>query len=169
VTRRPDSPDENTRLRRVFHDLHDADMPAPAYESPDAATDAPAASASTARPVRKPAAGRPVRTPVFAPAAWAFAAATAACAVLLALRDGGLLHPVPGAPATPTALSADETIRLAASLTTWEAPTDFLLTTPGAEFLQSAPSLGTGTETLSGDHTDLMQIDTNENDMEVFQ
>lgn len=169
MTRRPDFPDEDARLRRVFHEMHDADMPAPAYESPDAATDAPAASASTARPVRKPAAGRPVRTPVFARAAWALAAAAAACAVVLALRDGGLLHPIPGAPTTPTALGADETIQLAASLTTWEAPTDFLLTTPGAEFLQSAPRLGTGTETLSGDHSDLLQNDTNENDMEVFQ
>ncbi|HYV20417.1 MAG TPA: hypothetical protein VFC25_15445 [Verrucomicrobiae bacterium] len=157
---------ENERLRRVFHEMHDADLPAPAYESPDAASGAPAASASTARPVRKSAVGRPGRTPVFARAAWAFAAAAAACAVVLALRDGGLLHPAPGAPTTP---GEDETVQLAATLTTWEAPTDFLLTTPGAEFLQSAPRLGTGMETLSGDHGDLLQNDNNENDTEVYQ
>jgi len=161
VTRRR----EDERLRRVFHEMHDADLPAPAYESPDAALDAPAASASTARPVRKSAFRRPARTPAFARAAWAFAAAAAACAVLLALRDGGLLRPAPGA----TTPGEDETVQLAASLTTWEAPTDFLLTTPGAEFLQSGPRLGTGTETLSDDPGDLLQNETNENDMEVYQ
>ena len=167
MTRRPGFPDSDDRLRRVFHEMHDADMPAPAYESPDAATDASAASASTARPVRKPAVGRPVRTPAFARrAAWAFAAAAAGCAVLLALRAGGLLPPAPDAPTTP---GEDETVQLAASLTTWEAPTDFLLTTPGAEFLQSGPRLGTGTETLSDDPGDLLQKEPNENDMEVFQ
>jgi hypothetical protein len=140
---------ENDRLRRLFHEMHAADMPAPAYESPDAATAAPAASASTARPVRSPAIAR---------AAWGLAAAAAAGAVVLALRT---------APGTTPA--EDETIRLAASLTSWEAPTDFLLTTPGAEFLHSAPRLGTGAETLSGDHSDLLQNEPNENEMEVFE
>jgi hypothetical protein len=165
VTRRPEFFDEDERLRAVFHEMHDADIPAPAYESPDVATAAPAASASTARPVRKPSFAGPAGRPAIARAAWAFAAAATACAVVLALRDGGLVHPARDA---PTVTGEDETVQLAAFLTTWEAPTDFLLTTPGAEFLQSGPRLGTGTETLSDDPGDLLQNETNENDTEVF-
>jgi hypothetical protein len=157
VSGRPRFPgaSDDERLRAVFHEMHAADMPAPAYESPDVATDAPAASASTARPVRNPSFAS-ARTPAVARAAWAFAAAVAACAVVLALRDGA---PAPG---------EDETLQLVASLATWEAPTDFLLTTPGAAFLQSGPRLGAGTEMLSDDPGDLLQNETNENDTEVF-
>jgi hypothetical protein len=145
---------ERDRLRALFRELHDEDLPAPGYSSLTAAG-APAASASTARPVR-----------TFARAAWALAAATAAVAVLLALRGGSVLHPTESG-RTPS--SEDETLRLAASLTAWEAPTDFLLSTPGSEFLQSAPRLGSGTEDLSGDGQDLLQNEDNENDMEVFE
>ncbi|HET8946544.1 MAG TPA: hypothetical protein VFQ07_06145 [Candidatus Polarisedimenticolia bacterium] len=142
---RDDAAPESARLRGIFRELHDEDFPAPAYQTL-AAAGASAAPASTGRPVR-----------IIVRAAWALGAAAAACAVVLALRDGALLRPAPG---------EEETLRLAASLTHWEAPTDFLLSTPGAEFLQSSPRLGSGTGTLSGDRTDLLQNDTNENDTE---
>jgi hypothetical protein len=137
---------EQERLRRLFRELHEDDPPAPEYRSLAAGD----GSSHVARP-------RPGRR-VVARAAWAAAAAAAAGAVILALSLRGRPAPAPG---------EDEMLRLAASLRNWEAPTDFLLTTPGAEFLQSAPRLGTKAETLSGDRTDLLQNDSNE--MEVFE
>jgi len=130
---------EHERLRGLFRELHADDPPAPDYRS---------LAAAPARPAR------PVARVV-----WAAAAAVAAGAVLLALslRERPAPAPAPG---------EDEMLRLAASLSDWEAPTDFLLSTPGAEFLQSAPRLGTGAETLSGDPTDLLN---DSNEMEVFE
>ena len=128
---------ERDRLRRAFRELHEADDP-----------QAPDYRALTAAPARR------VRPRAVAGAAWAMAVAAAAAVVILVLR-------------APTPPGEDETLRLAASMTGWEAPTDFLLLTPGAEFLQSAPLLGTGTETLPGDATDLLQEGFNET--EVFE
>ena len=122
--------DERDRLRNVFSELHGHEPLAPEYR---ALRLRPLAIAPWVRARR-------------IAAAWALALAVAAGALFLALR-------------TPTAPAEDETLLLAASLGAWEAPTDFLLSTPGAEFLESAPLLGTGTETLSGDRTDLLQND----------
>ena len=129
---------EHERLRRLFRELHEDDPRPPEYRS------------LAASPSRQ---GRPR---VVARAAWGIAAAVAAGAVLLALSLRERRAP-----------GQDEMLRLAASLNSWEAPTDFLLSTPGAEFLQSSPRLGTNAETLSGDRTDLLQNDSNE--MEVFE
>jgi hypothetical protein len=137
---------EPDRLRRLFRDLHADDAPAPDYRSLVARGRASASG-------RAGAAARPAPRLV-ARAAWALAAAVAAGAVILARR-------------LPTAPTEDQLLRLAASLSTVEAPTDFLLTTPGAAFLQSAPRLGTGADRLTGDPTDLLQDDSNE--MEVFE
>jgi hypothetical protein len=134
---------EQERLRGLFRELHADDPPAPDYRSLAAAP------------------ARPVRARRVARVAWAAAAAVAAGAILLALS----LRQRP-APAPAPAPAEDEMLRLAASLSDWEAPTDFLLSTPGAEFLQSAPRLGTGAETLSGDPTDLLN---DFNEMEVFE
>jgi len=130
---------EQERLRDLFRELHADDPPAPDYRS---------LSAAPARPVRARRAAR---------VAWAAAAAVAAGAVLLALSLRQRPTPAP---------AEDEMLRLAASVSDWEAPTDFLLSTPGAEFLQSAPRLGTGAETLSGDPTDLLN---DFNELEVFE
>jgi len=128
---------EQERLRGLFRELHEDDPPAPDYRS---------LAAAPARPARR-----------VARAVWAAAAAVAAGAVVLALSLRQRPAPAP---------AEDEMLRLAASLSDWEAPTDFLLSTPGAEFLQSAPRLGTGAETLSGDPTDLLN---DSNEMEVFE
>jgi hypothetical protein len=130
---------EHERLRGLFRELHADDPPAPDYRS---------LAAAPARPVRARRAARVV---------WAAAAAVAAGAVVLALSLRERPAPAP---------AEDEMLRLAASLSDWEAPTDFLLSTPGAEFLQSAPRLGTGAETLSGNPTDLLN---DSNEMEVFE
>ncbi len=79
------------------------------------------------------------------------AAATAAVVLAFFLRTG---------------TGDDETLRLAVSLSRWQAPTDFLLRTPGAEFLESPPRLGAGTETISGDPADLLD---DFNETEVFE
>jgi len=42
----------------------------------------------------------------------------------------------------PSAVRHDEAFRLAAELGEWEAPTDFLLQTPGIEFFEEAPRFG---------------------------
>lgn len=97
---------------------------------------------------------RPARPPIVARAAWAAAAVVAAGVLILAVR-------------APNPPDEDATLRLAASLGAWEAPTDFLLVTPGAGFLESAPRLGNGAG-LSGDPADLLQNDPNDNDMDDF-
>jgi hypothetical protein len=135
---------DHERLRGVFRELHADDPPAPDYRSLAAGGDS--SPVPCARPGRR----------VVGRVAWAVAAAAVAGAVVLALSLRERRAP-----------GDDEMQRLAASLSGWEAPTDFLLRTPGAEFLQSAPRLGTETETLSGDRTDLLQNDFNE--LEVVQ
>ena len=120
---------DDRRLRAFFRDLHEAiDPPVPPY-------------ASLARPGRS---APPARF-----------GATLARALTLALIAGALLLVVRG-PAT-RAPDGDEAIRLASQLSHWWAPTDFLLETPGIEYLQSPPTFGAGTEALPGDPTDSTQ------------
>jgi hypothetical protein len=76
-------------------------------------------------------------------------------ALALALAAGALLLAVRVWPRRAPA--GDEAMRLAAALGRWEAPTDFLLRTPGAEFLESPPRFGAANESMSGDPMDLIQ------------
>jgi hypothetical protein len=132
--------EEREHLKKFFGDLHEADdPPAPPYRSLIRATDSQAGIP-------------PVRTAPLPGALVALtrglALAVTVGALLLALRGGS--RPTPG---------DDEALRLATSLGEWQAPTDFLLQTPAAEFLRSAPRLGTGTESVAGDHTDLIETE----------
>ena len=133
--------DERERLRRLFRDLHEADdPPAPHYRPLIRAAD----DAAGIPPVRTaPLPGALVAL------TRALALGVAAGVLLLALRGGGSRHTA----------TDDEALRLATSLGDWQAPTDFLLQTPAAEFLRSAPRLGTGTESVAGDHTDLIETE----------
>lgn len=132
--------DERERLRKLFGDLHEADdPPAPHYRSL-----IPAADGRAGIP--------PVRT---APLPGALVALTRALA--LAVVAGVLLFALRGG--SRQAASDDEALRLATSLGEWQAPTDFLLETPAAEFLWSAPRLGTGMDSVTGDHTDLVETE----------
>jgi hypothetical protein len=65
------------------------------------------------------------------------------------LVAGALLLVWRGRPAR--APGGDEAMRLASELGAWEAPTDFLLQTPGIEWLRSAPRFGAGMEEPPGD------------------
>jgi hypothetical protein len=76
-------------------------------------------------------------------------------ALALALAAGAVLLMVRAWPGRSPA--DDEALRLASALGRWEAPTDFLLKTPGVEFLRSSPRFGLATESMSGDSTDLLQ------------
>ena len=93
--------------------------------------------------------------PLTRPAAPRRGGATIGRALALALAAGALLLVVRAWPRRAPA--DDEAMRLAAALGRFEAPTDFLLLTPGVEFLQSPPSLGGANESISGDSTDLLQ------------
>jgi hypothetical protein len=136
--------DDRERLRKFFGDLHEADdPPAPQYRTLVGAVDGGAGMRGRTAP--------PVRT---APLPGALVALTRALA--LAVVAGALLLALRGG--SRQAATDDEALRLATSLGEWQAPTDFLLQTPSAEFLRSAPRLGTGTDSVAGDHTDL--IDT---------
>jgi hypothetical protein len=55
-------------------------------------------------------------------------------------------------------------MRLAMALGEWEAPTDFLLRTPGLEFFQSPPRFGAGSGMMSGGRWDLIDTDLIESD-----
>ena len=147
--------DERDRLMKVFGDLHQADdPPAPHYRSLIGVADREVGAADDGAGSQGRAGARvpPVRTaPLPGPLVAltrALAAALAAGVLMLALRGGS--RPTPG---------EDEALRLATSLGDWQAPTDFLLQTPAVEFLRSAPKLGTGTESVTGDHTDLIETE----------
>ena len=87
---------------------------------------------------------RPDRPPRPAPRRAAFAtmlAVVLAAALVVPLLRGRLTR----------APDDDEALRFASDLGRWEAPTDFLLATPGSEWLQSSPRFGVGPETLPGD------------------
>ncbi|HKB08362.1 MAG TPA: hypothetical protein VKF61_08805, partial [Candidatus Polarisedimenticolia bacterium] len=121
-----------------FGDLHEADDPvAPHYRALIRAADG-----NTVPPVRT----APLPVPLV----------TLTRALALAFAAGVLLLALRGPRPTP---SDDEAVRLATSLGDWQAPTDFLLQTPAAEFLTSAPRLGTGMESVAGDHTDLIETE----------
>ena len=120
---------DDRRLRALFRDLHEeSDPPAPPY----------AAVARAGRGARRARSG--------ATLARLFAMALIAGVLLLVVR--GLTTRAPG---------DDEAIRLASQMTRWEAPTDFLLETPGVEYLQTPPTFGAGAEALPGDSTDPTQ------------
>ena len=117
---------DDRRLCAFFRDLHEnIDMPVPPY-------------ALVARP------GRGARSARFG--------ATLARALTLALVAGVLLLVVRGH--ARRAPGGDEATLLASQLSHWKAPTDFLLETPGIEYLQSPPTFGAGTEALPGDPDD---------------
>src|ERR1043166_1430916 len=42
----------------------------------------------------------------------------------------------------PNGKQDDSALQVAAGISTWQSPTDFLLTTPGSQFTQSVPSIG---------------------------
>lgn len=120
---------DDRRLRDFFRDLHEEiDPPVPPYASV-------ARSGRSARPARF--------------------GASLARALSLALIAGVLLLAVHRL--ATRAPGGDEAIHLASQLSHWESPTDFLLETPGIEYLQSAPTFGAGTEALPGDPTDSTQ------------
>ena len=75
---------------------------------------------------------------------------TIAAAAAMALIAGALWLIVPGDPST---VRDDGALRLAAELAEWEAPTDFLLQTPGIEFFQEAPRFGAPIDGLPGEMT----------------
>ncbi len=120
---------DDRRLQAFFRDLHEEiDPPVPPY-------------GSVIRPGRS---APPAR-----------AGAALALALGLALVAGVLLLVMRGRPTR--APGGDEAMRLASELSRWQAPTDFLLETPGIEFLQSPPRFGAGKEELPGDPKDLLQ------------
>ncbi len=120
---------DDRRLCAFFRDLHEKiDLPVPPY-------------ASVAHPGRS---ARPARF-----------SATLARVLILALVAGVLLLVVRGH--ATRAPGGDEATRLASQLSHWKAPTDFLLETPGIEYLQSPPTFGVGTEALPGDPNDSTQ------------
>ena len=121
---------DDRKLRDLFREMRDAEPMAPPYASVarrDEARRAAATVNGAPRPV--PAGLRLARIAGFA---------AMVVVLLVALRHSGPnRRAVGGAPDDDTAL------QLAASLTHWQAPTDFLLRTPGSEFLGSEPTLGT--------------------------
>jgi hypothetical protein len=124
---------EDRRLREFFRALHDeAEPPVPSY-------------GSLVRPGGTRVAPRRRRRPGTA-LAGTLGLVLAALVLLLAVRWRG-----------PRAPGGDEAMRLASEIGAWRAPTDFLLRTPGVEFLQSAPRFGTALEGMAGDRTDLIQ------------
>jgi len=120
---------DDQRLRELFREIHEEiNPPAPPY-------------ASVIRPGRS---ARPARiappTRVGAALARAFGLVVVAGALFLVMRGTAVRPP-----------GDVEAMRLASELSSWEAPTDFLLQTPGLEFLQSPPRFGAGREELPGD------------------
>jgi len=128
---------DDQKLRAFFREIHEPiDPPAPPYASmihPDRG----ALSARVAPPARVTSAA-----PVGAALARAFGLVVVAGALLMVMREWSMR--VPG---------DAEATRLAAEMSSWEAPTDFLLQTPGIEFFESSPRFGAGTEELPGDES----------------
>ena len=122
---------DGRKLRTFFREIHERfDPPAPPF----------AGLIRSASEGRRP---RPWRVGVAIAAAASFLVG----AVSIALIMHGGFRSVPG---------DDDLLSLAAELSHWEAPTDFLLHTPGIEYLHASPSFGTSTEALPGDDEMLM-------------
>lgn len=107
---------DDSKLRALFHEAHERfDPPPPAL----------------AGLIRPAASGRAVPTRrTTAVLAAAVGLLLVAAALWLIMRGGR------------STVRDDEALRLAAELGDWEAPTDFLLQTPGIEFFREAPSFG---------------------------
>lgn len=108
-------------LRALFREAHEQlDPPAPPL-------------AGLLRPVTGP-------TPRYAPGYPRWPSTAIASAVILLLVSAALWLVLK---VGPSADRHDEAFRLASELGDWEAPTDFLLQTPGIEFFEEAPRFGT--------------------------
>ena len=119
---------DDRRLRGFFRDLHEEmDREIPPY-------------ATLIRPARSPRSAR-LRVAL----AGAFVTVVVAGALLLVMHGRSARGPDDGA------------MRLASQLDHWEAPTDFLLQTPGLEYLQSPPRFGMGEGQLPGDPQNVIQ------------
>ncbi len=88
---------------------------------------------------------RPVSETGSAPARRA--ATAIAAAIALVVVAGVLLLVMRG---RLSSVRDDDALRLAADLGHWEAPTDFLLQTPGIEFFRETPRFGVSIDELSG-------------------
>ena len=88
----------------------------------------------------RPTTAAPTRRPVAALAA-AAALVLVSGALWLIMQSG------------PSMVRDDEALRLAAELSDWEAPTDFLLQTPGIEFFREAPHFGAPIDRLPDEMT----------------
>jgi hypothetical protein len=126
---------DDQKLRAFFREVHEQiDPPAPPY-------------GSVIRPGRGASPVRAVATlaRVGATLARTLGVLVVSGALLLVMRGWSMRDP-----------GDDEAMRLASELGKWEAPTDFLLQTPGIELLQSPPQFGAGTDELPGDRPDLI-------------
>lgn len=57
----------------------------------------------------------------------------------------------------PTSPRDDFNLQVAAGLSSWQSPTDFLLSTPGSQFIQSVPSIGDSLTQLGSTRSDQNQ------------
>jgi hypothetical protein len=57
----------------------------------------------------------------------------------------------------PTTQRDDLNLQVAAGISSWQSPTDFLLSTPGSQFIQSVPSIGNSLTQLGSVSSDQNQ------------